>query len=117
MKTSKFRWVKPIAWLVEILLIVSLTGSVISVWRKQDIVKERQAVLARTLAENARLKQQLGTVQSPIFIEREARDRLGLVKPGEIVVLLGQPDASYSGVKQSGGDGPSRWNQWWQLFF
>lgn len=39
-------------------------------------------------AENKMLKKKLSDVNSPIFIEKAAREKLGLAKSGETVVLI-----------------------------
>lgn len=53
-----------------------------------------QEQIAELKAKNAELKRQLSLVQSDAYIEQVARERLGLVKPGEARVVPlkeGQP--------------------------
>lgn len=38
------------------------------------------------------LKLQLDTVQSDEFVEKTAREELGLVKPGEQLIILAEPN-------------------------
>ena len=49
----------------------------------QALVRE----LARVKAENERLREEVRQLQSdPAYIERLAREELGMVKPGELVI-------------------------------
>lgn len=116
MKLGGYPWWKPVLWGLEILLILSLMGSIIHVWNKKDVVSDRKQVLSRVEAEHERLKQKLSEAQSQPFIEREAREKLGLVKPGEVIVLVGQSSSSASRGIQTGA-ALSHWRQWWKLFF
>ncbi len=117
MKAVKFRWFKPIVWIIELAVIASLLGSIISLAKKRDVVGERAAALSRIESENARLKRQLAQAQSTSFVEKEARDKLGLVKPGEVVVLVGKGVSTTSSLLSPGEATIPRWQQWWQLFF
>lgn len=57
----------------------------------QQDLKQLQAQLADLQKKNAELKQQLKTVQSDEYIEQVARERLGLVKPGEARIVPVKP--------------------------
>ena len=116
MKIARFRLIKPIIWGIEFIIIVSLVGSIITIYKKKDVVGERNAALVRVESENARLKSRLSEVERPEFVEKEARDKLGLVKPGEVVVLVGKHATASPDVLRSSTELP-RWQQWWQLFF
>lgn len=103
--------------LVSLILIVTLSESIWSVWQKGDVVRERQAELARIESENKALRKQLAQAQSPDFIEREARDKLGLTKPGESVVLMPPATAAAKMLEDIGRKPVPNWQQWWRLFF
>lgn len=102
--------------LLSLLLTISLVRSLYENWRKGDVVRERRNQLERLEQENLRLKQNLEFARTPEFVEREARDKLGLAKPGEVVVILTQPQATPASQAATGAIGPS-WKQWWRLFF
>src|SRR5688572_4932441 len=74
--------------LVCLVSLVGLAQSLYSIWLKRDIVEDRRKVLAQRQAENTRLKEEYIQVQQPEYVEKQAREKLGLVKPGEIVVLM-----------------------------
>ena len=102
--------------LVSLLMINNLVRSIYTTWNKKDLLKVAQKQLEKEEWENQRLKTQLTIVNSPDFVEKQARDKLFLVKPGEQRVLL-PGDASLKTQEGKGGDDLPNWKQWWQLFF
>ena len=101
---------------VGLMVVYSLSLSVIDLWKHRDLVTERQAALKSVKAENERLKRALEESQSEEFIEREAREKLGLSKPGEVIVFMEKPiEATNPGQVQE-ASGPN-WKKWWKLFF
>jgi cell division protein FtsB len=104
--------------MICLVTVVSLLRSIYGLWRRRDIVKERALVLAQTEAENKRLKEDLVQVESPGFVEQEARNKLGLVKEGEKVVLLPQQSSvNGSQLTEKKDENLPNWKQWWKLFF
>ncbi len=108
--------IKPIIWLVSFVLVISLTRSVISLLAKRDIVQTQKAELVRLEAENRQLEDALSQAQTAEFIERTAREKLGLVKDGEVVVLLPQSAQAGESAVTSDENNPN-WKKWWGLFF
>lgn len=104
---------------ISAIVVVNLSRSIWDLWRRRDIVAERQEVLHRLEVENKRLKDELTYSESPLFIEQEARNRLGLGREGEEIVLL--PKQQETGdKKQETGEGKEsvpNWKKWWRLFF
>jgi len=47
--------------------------------------------------KNVELRKQVEQLNSEAYIEREAREKLGLVKPGEKIILEARPGAAGSG--------------------
>lgn len=91
-----------------------------AIWQRQFVLTERQAEVARIEVENRRLKRQLEEIQSQEFLEKEARNTLGLVKPGEVEVIISSPAASPSGAVEAGDLSQvpeAGWRAWWKLFF
>lgn len=103
---------------VSAILVVNLSRSIWDLWRRRDIVAERQEVLHRLEKENKRLKDELIYSESPLFIEQEARNRLGLGKEGEEVVLLpkSQIPNPNNQTKEKEENLPN-WKRWWRMFF
>lgn len=115
----KLRVIRLVIIGVSAILVVNLSRSIWDLWRRRDIVAERQEVLHRLEIENKRLKDELTYSESPLFIEQEARNRLGLGREGEEVVLL--PKEQGTGDKkqatEEGKESVPNWKRWWRLFF
>jgi cell division protein FtsB len=114
-KNPLFRLIYVIA---GVFMIIGLSHSIYDLWKKQDIIVDRQNALKQAEAENKRLKKALEESQTPDFIEREARNSLGMSKEGEIVVLMDTASGSGTTNSQPGeaAEKPS-WKLWWRLFY
>jgi cell division protein FtsB len=99
-------------------LIVSLSREIFDLIQKEKIIGKEQLKLEELKVETQVLKEQLDYVQSEEFVEKEAREKLGMTKPGETVVIL--PEDFKEMVDQSQGviepkEVPN-WKQWLGLF-
>lgn len=74
--------------IVSVLVIQGLIVSIYDLWHKQDVIKTENLTLERNLEENKELKAKLREAQTQEFIEKEARDKLFLSKPGEKEIIL-----------------------------
>lgn len=74
---------------------------------KQQLILQQQ--------ENAKLKRQLQEVSTLSFVEEQARDKLFMAKPGEVILLF--PSATPSGQVQPSESPKPIWQQWLNLFF
>lgn len=90
--------------------------SLVSLWSKKDLLVRTQKQLVREQQEHQKLLEQYQQVNTPAFLEEEARNKLFLGKPGDVEVIL--PTASVSGEQrqQIVGSEPV-WLQWWNVFF
>ncbi len=114
------RVIRLIVIAVSAVLIVNLSRSIWDLWRRRDIVGERQAVRKRLEVENKRLQSELEQAQSPEFIEQEARNRLGLGREGEEVVILPKQQDSRPRTQDVGEktyENLPNWKKWWRLFY
>jgi cell division protein FtsB len=68
-------------------LAFTFLGQQLTLMRLDSKYKELKAKEAAVLKENESLKKTLEEVNSDSFIEREAREKLGLVKKGEIIYI------------------------------
>lgn len=84
-----------------------------------QIQAEREK-LAKIEADNTKLANDLALAQSPNFIEREVRNKLGLAREGEAVVVLPDSDT----LKKLAPQIPTQtetlpdpiWRKWLKLF-
>lgn len=99
-------------------LIVSLSRNLFSLIRKGGEIKKENLKLTSLEEENRQLKEQLEFSDSQEFIEREARDKLGMAKEGEQVLVLpsnlGKITLPQTEEKET--EIPN-WKKWWNLFF
>lgn len=71
----------------------SFGGQVVEMYNVQKELKNIQVQMDDLRAKNADLRKQVEQLNSAAYIEREAREKLGLVKPGEKVILEAKPGA------------------------
>lgn len=84
----KRRFIRVTIFLICILLIVNLSRSLVDLWKKGDSLDQEEERFAKARFENEELTRESEKLQSPEYIEREARDKLGLAREGETVVVI-----------------------------
>jgi cell division protein FtsL len=83
------RWVRATAVsLAAALLLVSSAQAAYRLYRLSQQVAELEYQRAALLEENRRLREEIRRLYDPAYVERVAREELGLVRPGEIAVVL-----------------------------
>ncbi|MBI5358396.1 septum formation initiator family protein [Candidatus Amesbacteria bacterium] len=85
-------------------------------WRTRSIVKDAQIRLEKTRLENQKLTQKLAEIQSEEFVEREAREKLGLGKPGETILILPDQITNHKSQITNQDDFKPNWRLWWDLY-
>lgn len=61
--------------------------------KEGDVLIEKTKIrLEKINQENQKLTEQLQITESPVFVEKQLRDKLGLAKEGEIVIVLPEPE-------------------------
>jgi cell division protein FtsB len=100
---------------ISLIIINSLARSIYDLWQKKDLIAKAQKDLIHQKQENDRLKSEALYTASREFIEKEARDKLLLVKPGEQQVLVPQNLIKKKAVESQ--DNTPNWKKWWELFF
>ena len=98
-------------------LIISLSRSLWDLWQKQENLLKAQTNVERLRQENNRLQSELEYVQTDEFVEREAREKLKLVKPNETVVLIPENVLRAATASAVPTPAPPNWEQWMRLFF
>lgn len=87
-------------------------------WREQEKLKKKlETELKKVRAENAELKGEIKKLYSPDYIEILAREKFGLVKPGEKSYLVVSPqEESTREVTKTGKSNspPSLKKSFWQ---
>ena len=104
--------------LLIILIIFALRSGfgIWKLWRTRSLVQDAQVRLEKARLENQRLTQKLAEIQSEEFVEREAREKLGLGKEGEVVLILPdqntKSDSDILNLKLK----IKNWRLWWDLY-
>lgn len=104
-----------IIWGISLILCVSAGGTIINLWARRGIVREREQELRTLQQENRNLEGELQDIRGEAYVERIARDKLGMVREGESIVLL--PDVLDDSRKGDNAVSLPNWKKWWSLFF
>ena len=97
------------------LIIFNLLSNIIHFWQKRGLLTEEEQKLEELQTQNLELQAQLKYVQSEEFIEKSARENLGLAKPGEEVWVLPETIREIRESREIGEEKPN-WEQWVELF-
>ena len=104
------------AMLVGVILAVNSAKRIHSFSQTSQKVREAEDRLEALRKENEALKNELKYKESGEFAEKEIRDKLGLVKEGEAIVVI--PQESEKETQKSGKeDTRPNWEKWKDLFF
>ncbi len=108
--------------LVGIYFIIALSRDLVELLSARERLEREQSEVERLSQEQQKLAEQLGYVMSDEFVEKEAREKLLMGKPGEVVMLL-PPEEEKVGqegltqVKESSKVKElANWQKWIQLF-
>jgi cell division protein FtsB len=104
--------------IVGLYLIVSFSRDLVVFWGKGKEFEKSQAKLDQTAGENEELKKQLGYVKSTEFVEKEAREKLGMAKEGETTLILPENlnQVIESREKETKQEQVPNWKKWAQFF-
>lgn len=115
MQSSPIRFVRIAVTIVSLGLAVSAGRTIVELWQRRDVVGDRERELAKIKAENTSLEGALGDIASDAYVERVARDQLGMVREGEVIVML--PEGGVHTEKNEAQKDIPNWRKWWSLFF
>lgn len=89
----KFKLNGPSVVLLLILgfIFYSFGGQVVEMYNVQHELKNIKEQMEEVKTKNTELRKQIELLNSDSYIEREAREKLGLVKPGEKIILEAKP--------------------------
>ena len=102
--------------IASLVIINNLIHSIYNLSQKKDLITKTQDQLQQAREENAKLKKLLSTSGTTQFVEKEARDKLQMVKPGEEIVIVPSVTPEPAGTNTGQGRRPY-WQQWLNLFF
>lgn len=77
---------------IFLVLASSLVKSLKRIQMGDSVIEKTKIKISKVEEENRRLEEQLNIVRSEEYLEKQLRDKLGLVKEGEVVLVLPEPD-------------------------
>ncbi|MDO8503936.1 MAG: septum formation initiator family protein [bacterium] len=86
------RYIRWALLIVALIIIISMGRNALGLFGRKDQIKEARERVRELEGEQAQILELKEKVESPEFIEREAREKLGLAKSGEVVVVLPSED-------------------------
>lgn len=107
--------------LLLLLLTVSLVKNILKISQAQDKVGRVKNRVEALRKENEELKEELGKIESETYVEFQARDKLGLTREGEIVVVLPDEEILRKIAPRFEEEAETlpdpTWKKWLKLFF
>lgn len=105
-----------LAIVVAVFLGINSVKRILSLHGTSQQVEEEEAHLEKLRKENEALKQELEYKKSERFAEGEIRNKLGMAKDGEEVVVI--PKEEESSKQETESKKPvANWKKWQKLFF
>jgi len=109
-----------IIWFFIIVLTVSLFRNVGRMFKIKGEIRTEKDKIAKIRKENDKLQADLLESQTPEFVEKEIRNKLGFVKTGETVVVLPDAETLRKLTPQPQDDEETlpdpNWRRWLKLF-
>ncbi len=104
-----------IAILVLLLIIKNNISGIVKTITDENTAENLEKKLSEEQKTNKFLKERLFYVKTNQFVEQEAREKLGLSKPGEFIVIA--PTSTPLDREKIEIDTKPNWRKWWELFF
>jgi cell division protein FtsB len=114
---------RTVIWVTGLVCLAFLVGTVAQAWSNSILMQKVQTAqqqLQQVQHHHDDLANLARYYQDPFVIEREAREQLGYIRPGEHpVVMSSSPDQNtQSTSQQSQASSPGGfWQDWWNVFF
>ncbi|MBI4433586.1 septum formation initiator family protein [Candidatus Uhrbacteria bacterium] len=122
-RSPRSSWRATVVFAVSTLALAGAAAGIVQEWeRRRSVQREMRAIaeeVARLEQQRSRLTDLLEQTEHPEFIEREARLRMGLQRPGETVLVIPETSLAAHAATES-GNGPSpesNVRKWWHHIF
>ena len=114
--TSNMKKLLPIIAIFILLLVIKNNiSSIFRTLEDENTAENLKKKLSEEQKESLFLKERLFYVQTDRFVEEEAREKLGLSKPGEYIVIA--PTSTPLNKERIEIDTKPNWRKWLELFF
>lgn len=101
-----------------IILLLVIKNNISSIFRTigdENTADSLKKKLSEEEKENQFLKERLFYVKTDRFVEKEAREKLGMSKPGEFIIIA--PTSTPLNKERIEIDTKPNWRKWFELFF
>ena len=105
------------AVLFAVFLVVNSTRRIVTFKGTSEKVSEAREKLESLRNENEQLKHELEYKKSGEFKEAEIRNKLGLVREGEALVIIPKEAVDGQSSIDNSQQGKPNWQKWRELFF
>lgn len=107
-------------WGLILILTLSVFRNISRASQINSQIQAEKAKIAKIQADNDKLEEEVAQAKSPSFIEKEVRNKLGLGKAGEAIVVLPDADTLRKLAPQMPTEVDTlpdpNWRKWIQLF-
>ena len=106
-------------WLLFLVGLVLASRIGYRIWRLievRQIVSQARLRTQEAYRENKLLRKRLAEVSSDAFVEREARDKLGMGKEGEVILILPNQNTNTDPNIKNLKLKIKNWRLWWELY-
>ena len=119
-KTKAKKLLGVAVWILALMLLISTVKNIRKVADINMAVQKEKDKVEKMKVENAQLEAQIVQTQGDAYLEKQIRDKLGLVKTGESEVILPNPEilrklAPQIFVESDTLPDPN-WKKWLKLF-
>jgi len=101
--------------IILLFFIKNIVTSIFEHYQNENVVRDLQNRLEKEKREQAFLDQRLSEVKSDEFVEREARQKLGLVRENEQPVFIIPPSPTPTPVEQAQENNIEKWRNLFRL--
>lgn len=102
------------------LLVISIVRNIERINKTKEEVSEMEKRVEALKEENEKLKEKEASVKSDFYVEKQIRDKLGLAKEGDIVVVLPEKEVLEKLAPDTSEeeDAPTQpnWKKWMEVF-
>ena len=100
--------------IILLILIKNTAFSIFTLLNNAGYSQKLKSQLDAQTQKNKFLKERLSYVKTDDFAGQEAREKLGLTKPGEKIVILPKKEEKKD---QGQTEDKPNWQKWWEMFF
>ena len=107
-----------LVFLLSLFLILNLSRSIWNLKQSEESLKNTKFEYEKAVGLNKKLKDELEYKKKDEFAEKEAREKLGYVKEGEVAVVIAQEQRSDSALeKRKEFEKLANPYKWFKVFF